>query len=140
MTRSFMRGLVEDAIVQYATRMGKKVARKKKRAVLKPPPSFHDRYVGTPTSSEIKMVLEKLTLPGPSAGSGGLWMAGDCVGEGGMSQGRFCCSGTTYCCELDAAVMLDFERRRRRGRRRLEREVRSYVVRHDDVAWRTDDI
>jgi hypothetical protein len=99
--------------------------------VLKPPPSFHDRYVGAPMSSEIRMVLEKLTLPGPSAGSGGLWMAGDCVGERESGRELRLRQTWTYSCDFDAAIVLNFESRRRRGRGGLERKVRAYVVGHD---------
>lgn len=65
-------------MAQKATRMGKKAKRKSTIVVMRPPPTFHARYVGTATSREMRSTLEKLTLPGPSAGSGGLWMARDC--------------------------------------------------------------
>jgi hypothetical protein len=123
-----MRGLVEDAMVQKTIRIGNRVMRKRKIVVLRPPPSFHDRYVGTPKSREINSVLEKLILPGPSAGSGGLWMAGDCGWSVDGPWQDSMPAEDTYCCDVDTAIMLDFERRRLRRRRGLEWEIRPYVA------------
>lgn len=49
----------------------------RKMEVFKPPPSFHDRYVGTTTIRPIRRALEKEDAPGPSAGSGAFLIAGD---------------------------------------------------------------
>lgn len=77
MTFSFVRGDVADATAQKAISTGTVVMRAKNRVVLRPPPTFHDTHAGTRMSNEIKSTLEKLSLPGPSAGRGGLLIAGD---------------------------------------------------------------
>ena len=77
MTLSFARGAVEEAMVQKAIRIGRVVMSAKNTVVLNPPPNFHAIHVGTRTKREIKSPFEKVSLPGPSAGSGGLLIAGD---------------------------------------------------------------
>jgi hypothetical protein len=54
------------------------VKRAKKRAVLKPPPTFQDSHRGAPTIAEISAMLGKLSLPAASAGRGAFLMAGYC--------------------------------------------------------------
>lgn len=66
-------------MVQKAIRIGTDVKRAKNIVVFKPPPNFHDEYAGTMNSSEYRAMLEKLSLPGPSAGSGEFLIAGNCV-------------------------------------------------------------
>ena len=52
------------------------VKRPKKMEVFNPPPTFHEKYVGTKAIKEKRTRLEKLSDPGPSAGSGAFLIAG----------------------------------------------------------------
>jgi hypothetical protein len=54
------------------------VNRPKKMLVFNPPPTFHEKYVGTIVTREMRRMLEKLSLPGPSAGRGAFLIAGNC--------------------------------------------------------------
>jgi hypothetical protein len=54
------------------------VKRPKKMLVFNPPPTFHEKYVGTSAMREKRRMLEKLSLPGPSAGRGAFLIAGYC--------------------------------------------------------------
>jgi hypothetical protein len=51
----------------------------KKILVFNPPPIFHEKYVGTTVMRETRRMLEKLSLPGPSAGRGAFLIAGYCA-------------------------------------------------------------
>ena len=61
---------------QKETRMGTEVKRPKKIEVFNPPPIFHEKYTGTIAMREPRTRLEKLSLPGPSAGRGAFLIAG----------------------------------------------------------------
>jgi hypothetical protein len=73
---SFLRGAKVEFAVQKAARMGILVNNPKKRVVLKPPPNFQERYQGTMARREKRAMLEKDSLPAPSAGRGAFLMAG----------------------------------------------------------------
>lgn len=77
MTLSFVRRAVAEVMAQKVIRIGRVVMRAKNTVVLNPPPNFHAPHVGTRIKREIKSPFEKVSLPGPSAGSGGLFIAGD---------------------------------------------------------------
>ena len=64
-------------MVQKAIRIGRRKPKKKKTVVLKPPPRLWATKIGIPNSSAPRSKFEKDSLPGPSAGRGGLWMAGN---------------------------------------------------------------
>jgi hypothetical protein len=66
-----------ERYVQYAISIGSDVMIPRPRARSGPPPNFHDRATGIETSKENRTVLEKVSPPGPSAGSGPFLMAGD---------------------------------------------------------------
>lgn len=72
-----MRGLRVDVHAQNDTRIGTVVSRPMKIPVLIPPPSIYVREAGMPSKPLSNSELLKLVLPAPSAGRGGLWMAGD---------------------------------------------------------------
>jgi len=65
-------------MIQNAARRGMVVKRAKKSVVLKPPPTFHDRYDGTPPRIAKSRRFEKVSLPAPSAGRGPFLMVGTC--------------------------------------------------------------
>lgn len=44
--------------------------------VLRPPPTFHDMYVGTPKTRQRRAMFEKWSFPEPSAGRGAFLIAG----------------------------------------------------------------
>jgi hypothetical protein len=73
---SFFRGLKVDARYQKAMVIGTEVKRPKKMDVFNPPPTFHEKYVGTMAIREKRTMLEKLSEPGPSAGRGAFLIAG----------------------------------------------------------------
>lgn len=58
-----------------AVRMPKKIH------VLMPPPTLKVKYSGMPPSRANRMLLLKLSLPGPSAGRGAFLMVGYCLGQ-----------------------------------------------------------
>lgn len=66
-----------DAPIQKEARMGTEVNKAKNRAVLKPPPTFHESQRGAPPSRDTSSMVEKLSLPEASAGRGAFLMAGD---------------------------------------------------------------
>ena len=72
-----MRGLKVETKVQYAKIMGIVVKRAKKKVVRSPPLSFHDIAVGMRIRRRKRREFEKLSPPGPSAGSGPFLIAGD---------------------------------------------------------------
>jgi hypothetical protein len=59
--------------------MGAVVKIPKKMLVFNPPPTFQERYVGTSVTREKRRMLEKLSLPAPSAGRGAFLIAGYCA-------------------------------------------------------------
>jgi hypothetical protein len=71
-----LRGEKDEARYQNEIRMGIEVKIPKKIEVFNPPPSFHEKYVGTNPRREKRTRLEKLSEPGPSAGRGAFLMAG----------------------------------------------------------------
>lgn len=73
---SLIRGDIREAVDQNTRRIGTVVKKASSRVVLKPPPIFHDRYAGTASRRADRRPLLKLSLPGPSAGSGAFLMAG----------------------------------------------------------------
>lgn len=79
MAFSFLRGLKDDARYQKLIRIGTEVKIPKKRVVFNPPPTFHEKYVGTMARRENRSRLEKFSPPGPSAGRGAFLIAGYCT-------------------------------------------------------------
>jgi len=65
-----------EAMTQKAARRGRVVKRAKKSVVFSPPPTFHERYNGTPPRMEKSKVFEKLSAPEASAGRGAFLMEG----------------------------------------------------------------
>jgi len=59
-----------EATVQKIIRIGMAVRTAKKIHVLKPPPTFHEKYSGTNASKAKSSVFEKPSLPAASAGRG----------------------------------------------------------------------
>ena len=103
MTFSVLRGLKDEARYQNAIKIGTVVNRPKKMLVFNPPPTFHEKYVGTPAMRAKRRILEKLSFPGPSAGRGPFLIAGYCAEISACSQltsagGQIACCGwlTTY--------------------------------------------
>jgi len=76
---SFLRGLKDEARYQKLIKIGIDVKRPKKMLVFNPPPTFQDKYHGTSVMREMRRMLEKLSLPGPSAGRGAFLIAGYCA-------------------------------------------------------------
>jgi hypothetical protein len=62
-------------------KIGSVVKTARKSAALKPPPSCHESHWGIPTSRVPRTRLDHCSCPGPSAGRGALFMAGDCLLE-----------------------------------------------------------
>lgn len=56
--------------------MGREVMRAKKMVVFRPPPTFHEKYQGTPIRREKRAALEKASVPAASAGRGAFLMVG----------------------------------------------------------------
>lgn len=65
-----------ELTVQKAARMGMPTMKKKKIVVLRPPPTLRERYQGIRKRREKRAMLEKVSLPGPSAGRGAFLIAG----------------------------------------------------------------
>jgi hypothetical protein len=61
---------------------------KRKKNVVFPPPRRYVRVAGTPMRMPPRRIFEKLSFPGPSAGSGALWMAEDFRGFSELEHGK----------------------------------------------------
>lgn len=141
-----MRGENLEETVQKAIRRGTTKRMKKKIKVLRPPPKMRVTQRGTPARTAPRIQLEKDSLPGPSAGRGGLLMVGYWTGEGQlwvMDAGRqrqlslFVIIrsrlrsirgigglvGSPYVGGLDTAILASAERGGLRGRGRDEGDV-----------------
>ena len=79
MAFSFLRGLNDEARYQKLIKIGIDVKIPKKILVFNPPPIFHEKYHGISVTRERRRMLEKLSLPGPSAGRGAFLIAGYCA-------------------------------------------------------------
>lgn len=73
---------------QKEMRIGMDVRMAKKMVVFKPPPTFHAPYAGTRNNSDKRTMFEKESLPGPSAGRGAFWIAGDYTLKLGQNPGK----------------------------------------------------
>jgi hypothetical protein len=70
-----------EAIDQNAARTGIVVNMAKNSHVYRPPPTFRAKKAGTIARRKKRKVLEKVSLPAPSAGSGAFLIAGYCDGS-----------------------------------------------------------
>jgi hypothetical protein len=65
-----------EAIYHFAIRMGTAVSKEKKIHVFIPPPTLLESQRGTRARAEMRMVLEKDSLPAASAGKGAFLIVG----------------------------------------------------------------
>jgi hypothetical protein len=76
---SFLRGEIVEAMYHFVTRMGMVVNKAKKIHVFVPPPTFQESQRGTKAIAEMRIVLEKDSLPAASAGKGAFLIVGYCT-------------------------------------------------------------